>query len=153
MASTDPDQTPSRFGGIVSSQGTPSDLSNTSNGGLHIPVSNDSGFYGYNEERHLQHVSIPVQLLPPPQGKSSTQMGEKLFVQRRGSTHSDGGKVTFKSGLTMTSVTSVIEPNIPTMANSPFLKEEELKPEGDSGPSLHPAPGSSGSIPSVKESR
>lgn len=60
MASTDPDKTPDFFGGIVSDQGTPSDLSGGSNGGLHIPISNDNGFYGYNEEKHLLHVSPPV---------------------------------------------------------------------------------------------
>lgn len=56
-------------------------------------------------------------------------MGEKLFVQRRGSTNSDGGRAAFKSGLTMTSATSVIEPNVSTMVPSPFMKEEELKSE------------------------
>lgn len=29
----------------------------------------------------------------------------------------------------MTSATSIIEPNVLTMAPSPFMKEEELKPE------------------------
>jgi hypothetical protein len=55
MAPTDPDQTPT-----ISNQGTPSDLPGGSNGELHIPIPNDSGFYGYNEEKHLQHVSLPA---------------------------------------------------------------------------------------------
>lgn len=72
------------------------------------------------------------------------QMEEKLIVQRRGSTNSDGGKAAFKSGLVMTSVTSVIEPNISVVESSPSSREEELNPEGDAGPSLRSAPGSSG---------
>ena len=57
MASPDPQKTPNHFGEIVSNPGTPSDLLDGSNGGLRIPVSTDSGFYGYNDEKHLQHVS------------------------------------------------------------------------------------------------
>ncbi|KAF9646656.1 AMP deaminase [Thelephora ganbajun] len=125
MASPDPQNTPNSFGGIISSQGTPPDLSGGSNGGLHIPISNDSGFYGYNDEKHLQH------------------MGEKLFVQRRASTNSDAGRVAFRSGLTMTPVTSVIEPNILSMATSPFVKEEESKSEANTGQISHPAPDTS----------
>lgn len=86
-------------------------------------------------------------LSSPPQTKLYTQMGEKLLVQRRGSSHSDVGKAAFKSGLMMTSVTSVIEPNISTMGGSPFLKEDELKPEDETGPSVPPAPGWSGRAP------
>ena len=141
MTSPDPEKSPKHFGEIVSNPGTPSDLLDGSSGGLHIPVSNDSGFYGYNDEKHLQHVSIPAPGLPFPSGVIITQMGEKLFAQRRASTNSDGGKVAFKSGLgiTMTSVTSVIEPNILAMAPSPFMKDEELKdePETISGPGMH----------------
>lgn len=70
-------------------------------------------------------------------------MGEKFLVQRRSSTHSDGGKVTFKSGLTMTSVTSVIEPTVLSMEPSPFVKEDESKAAVDTGPSALPAPGGS----------
>ena len=128
MASFDPLKTPNRVGEIVSNPGTPSDLLDGSNGGLLIPIPDDSGFYGYNDEKHLQHVSVLPHFPHRPKPTSSTQMGEKLFVQRRGSTNSDGGKTTFKSGLTMTSVTSVIEPSVLTMAPSPFM-EEELKPE------------------------
>lgn len=128
MASSDPPKTPNRAGEIISNPGTPSDLVDGSNGGLHIPIPDDSGFYGYNDEKHLQHVSVLPPFPPCLKPIPSMQMGEKLFVQRRGSTHSDGGKTTFKSGLTMTSVTSVIESSV-TMAPSPFVKEEELKPE------------------------
>ena len=129
MASPDPQKSPHHFGEIVSNPGTPSDLLEGSSGGLHIPVSTDSGFYGYNDEKHLQHVSIPDPALPSASGVIIAQMGEKMFAQRRASTNSDGGKVAFKSGLTMTSATSVIEPNILAMAPSPFLKDEELKDE------------------------
>ena len=141
MTSPDPEKDPKHFGGIVSNPGTPSDLLDGSSGGLHIPVSNDSGFYGYNEEKHLQHVSISTPAPPLASGVIIAQMGEKLFAQRRASTNSDGGKVAFKSGLglTMTSVTSVIEPNILAMAPSPFMKDEELKDE----PDTIPAPGAS----------
>ena len=79
-------------------------------------------------------------------------MGEKLIVQRRGSTHSDGGKAAFKLGLAMTSAASFIEPNISTMPTSPVSKEEELKIEGDAVPSLHPASGSLGITSRPKES-
>ena len=68
-------------------------------------------------------------------------MGEKLLVQRRASTNSDGGRVAFQSGLT---ATSVIEPNISTIAPSPFVKEEELKSEVE-------APGRLGSTSYFKE--
>jgi len=67
MASPDPHKTPSRAAEIVPNPATPSDLLGGSNGGLHIPISNDSGFYGYNDEKHLQHVSIPT-LIPLPLG-------------------------------------------------------------------------------------
>ena len=40
--------------------GTPSDPLNESNGGLHIPISDESGLHGYNDEKHLQHVSAPA---------------------------------------------------------------------------------------------
>lgn len=68
-------------------------------------------------------------------------MGEKLFVQRRASTNSDGGRAVFQLGLT---TTSVIEPNISTIAPSPFMKEEELKSEVE-------APGRLGSTSYFKE--
>ena len=143
MTSPDPQKTPTHFGETTSNPGTPSELLDGSNGGLHIPVSGDSGFYGYNEEKHLQHVSIstPSSSLPLCQPESSAQMGEKLFVQRRASTNSDGGKAVFKSSLAMTSVAPVIEPNILSMSPSPFTKEDELKEEAGTGP--HPAPGTS----------
>jgi hypothetical protein len=60
MASPDPQKTPNDF---ISGPGTPSDLSNGSSGGLHIPISSDSGFYGYNDEKHLQHVSLSTPTL------------------------------------------------------------------------------------------
>ena len=41
----------------------------------------------------------------------------------------------------MTSVTSVIEPNVLSTEPSPFVKEEEPKDAVDTGPSPHPAPG------------
>ena len=122
MDSPDPERTPNHFGGVVSNPGTPSDLLDGSTGGLIIPVSNDSGFYGYNDKKHIEHVSMHVPALPFASGVTVAQMGEKLFAQRRASTGSDGGKVAFKTGLTMTSATSVIEP-------SPFLKDEEMKDE------------------------
>jgi hypothetical protein len=140
MASPDPQKSP-HFGEIVSDPGTPSELLNGSNGGLRIPISDDSGFYGYNDEKHIQHVrhtSLAFSL--SAETKTSMQMGEKLIVQRRGSTHSDGGRAAFKSGLAMTSVTSIVETNVPS---SPTLKEEELKSEGDTGHAAPPAPGSS----------
>lgn len=58
MDSADADRTSN-----LSNQGTPSDLSSGPSGGFHIPVSNDSGFYGYNEEKHLHHVSTPAHAL------------------------------------------------------------------------------------------
>ena len=145
MVSPEPqEKTPKHFGEIISNPGTPSDLLDGSTVGLHIPVSSDSGFYGYNDEKHLQHVSIPnLTLHLRLKTESSTQMGEKIFAQRRASTNSDGGRVAFKSGLTMTSVTSVIEPNILSLEPSPFTKEDELKDAVDAGPSVHPVPGES----------
>ena len=80
-------------------------------------------------------------------------MGEKLFIQRRGSTHSDSGKVSFKSGLGMTSVSPAAEPNVPDTTSSPFWKDEEPKPEGDAVPGLHPSPGSRNRTFQLKESR
>lgn len=122
MTSPNPQNTPNRSGEIASNPGAPSDPVNGPNGGFHIPASGEGGFYGYNDEKHLQH------------------MGEKLFVQRRGSTHSDSGKVSFKLGLGMTSVSSATEPNVPDTTSSPFWKDEEPKPEVDAVPSLHPSP-------------
>src|SRR5579872_7495791 len=69
-------------------------------------------------------------------------MEEKLFVQRRSSTHSDSGKSVFKAGLSMTSATSVVEPAASSMTTSPFMKEDELKAESDAGSSLHSSAGS-----------
>ena len=64
MASQDRQKTPSHFGEVISNPETPSDPLDGSNGGLHIPISNDSGFYGYNDEKHLQHVSTSTPALP-----------------------------------------------------------------------------------------
>ena len=58
MASLDSQKSPNHSDEIASSPITPSDLLEGSSGGLHIPVSDDSGFYGYNDEKHLQHVSV-----------------------------------------------------------------------------------------------
>jgi hypothetical protein len=69
------------------------------------------------------------------------QMGEKFLAHRRGSTNSDGGKVAFKAGLAMTSVTSFVEPNILGVAASPVMEKEELKVETETGPDPHPVPG------------
>ena len=138
MSSTNPNQTPS-----PSNTGTPETPGGSGNEGLHIPISHEGGFYGYPEERHLLHVTTPAHaLLPSPQTNSSAQIGEKMIVQRRGSTTSDGAKSAFKSGLAMTSVASVIEPNISIIASSPFFKEEDVKSEpSDAGPNLHPGLG------------
>ena len=153
MTSPDPQKVPRHFGEIVSNPGTPSELPSGPSGGLLIPISDDSGFYGYGDEKYLQHVSISTHTLALTLTGSSSQMGEKLFVQRRGSTHSDGGKSVFKSGLAMTSVTPDVEPKIPSRANSPFVKEEDLKPEADAGPGPHPTPGSSGGFTYSREHR
>ena len=63
MTSSEPQNSSKRFGEITSNPGTPSDLLDGSNAGLHIPVSSDSGFYGYNDEKHLQHVSVSTPTL------------------------------------------------------------------------------------------
>ena len=60
MASPNPQKTSGHFGEVVSNPGTLSDPLNGSNGGLHIPISDEGGFYGYNDEKHLQHVSTPA---------------------------------------------------------------------------------------------
>jgi hypothetical protein len=71
------------------------------------------------------------------------QMGENFLAHRRGSTNSDGGKVAFKAGLAMTSVTSFVEPNILGVVASPVM-EKELEAETETGPDPHPVPGENG---------
>lgn len=58
MAAPGPEKNTRHFGGIVSDLGTASDPSSGSNEGLHIPISDDNGFYEYNDEKSLQHVSL-----------------------------------------------------------------------------------------------
>ena len=78
MASPNLQKTSGHFREIVFSPGTPSDPLNGSNGGLHIPISDKSGFHRYNDEKHLQHMSTPARTLALVSNKNAITDGREV---------------------------------------------------------------------------
>lgn len=83
-----------------------SDSCHEDSGGLRIPQAKD-GFFGYNDEKNLQHIA------------------EKTWASRRGSTHSEAPSLA--GGLKFTPVTDHGLSSTVTAPDSPFSREAELE--------------------------